>query len=278
LPPGSAAGEPKERLLSVDTPLRVHRHDDGVVVLQLDLPERRNAMTVELTAAWEREVAAVRADRSVRCVVVTGEGAAFSAGGDLSWIVADPDFTVDQQRDRMLAFYRAWLSIRELEVPVLAAVNGPAIGAGLCLALACDLRYGTEATVFSVPFAALGLHPGMAATWLLPMAVGLPRARELFFTGRTVAAAEAASIGLLNGVLPADRLLADVLDIASGIAAQAPIAIRLTKAALAGGGHPSLEAALEWEALAQPITLVTADLREGVAAARERRRPTFQGR
>lgn len=261
-----------------DSPLRVQHRDDGVVVLSLALPERRNAMTVELTAAWAREVAALRGDRAVRCVVVTGEGPAFCAGGDLSWIVDEPDTSVDGQRDRMLAFYRTWLSIRELDVPVLAAVNGPAIGAGLCLALACDLRYGSESARFSVPFAALGMHPGMAATWLLPMAVGLPRAREMFFTGRQVDAQEAVSIGLLNGVWPANRLLPEVLDVAKRIAAQAPVAMKLTKAGLARGGHASIEEAVEWEALAQPITLLTEDLREGVAAAREGRRPHFVGR
>lgn len=264
--------------MAEESPLRVQHLDDGVVVLTLALPRRRNAMTVELTEAWVREVAALRGDRKVRCVVVTGAPPAFCAGGDLSWIVGEPDASVDVQRDRMLAFYRDWLSIRDLEVPVLAAVNGPAIGAGLCLALACDLRYGSESAQLSMPFATLGMHPGMAATWLLPMAVGLPRARELFFTGRQVEAQEAAAIGLLNGVRPDDRLLPDVLAVASGIAAQAPVAIRLTKAALARGGHASVADALEWEALAQPVTLTTEDLREGVAAAREHRRPTFSGR
>jgi enoyl-CoA hydratase/carnithine racemase len=264
--------------MSADSPLHRTEPADGIVVLTLALPHRRNAMTVELTAAWGRELAALRGDRSIRCVDVTGEGPAFCAGGDLSWIVGDPDASVDQLRDRMLAFYRTWLTIRDLDVPVLAAINGPAIGAGLCLALACDLRYGSERAAFSVPFAALGMHPGMAATWLLPEAVGVPRARELLFTGRQVAAAEAAAIGLLHGVLPAERLLDEVLDVAADIAAQAPVALRLTKAALARGGHASMEDALEWEALAQPITLTTADLREGVSAATERRRPRFVGR
>jgi enoyl-CoA hydratase/carnithine racemase len=261
-----------------DGPLRIQRRDDGTVVLTLAVPERRNAMTVELTAAWGQQVAALRGDRTVRCVVITGDGPAFCAGGDLSWIVGEPDASVDTLRDRMLAFYRTWLSIAELDVPVLGALNGPAIGAGLCLALACDLRYGSESAVLSAPFATLGMHPGMAATWLLPAVVGLPRARELFFTGRQVGAAEAAAIGLLNGVVPAAQLLEAVLEIAAGIAAQAPIAIRLTKAALARGGHASAADALEWEALAQPITLTTSDLREGVAAAQERRRPHFRGR
>lgn len=259
-------------------PLHVERRDDGVVTLTLALPERRNAMTPELTSAWARAMASLREDRSVRCIVVTGQGRAFCAGGDLSWIGAVPDGTVDAYRDRMLPFYRTWLSILKLDVPVLAAVNGAAIGAGLCLALACDVRYASETAVFSVPFASLGMHPGMAATWLLPEAVGLPRARELFFTGRLVDAEEAEQIGLVQGLRPPDRLLPDVLEIAAGIAAQAPVAVRLTKAGLATGGHVSVEDALEYEALAQPVTFGTADFREGLAAQGDRRRPRFTGR
>src|SRR5205085_113880 len=125
-------------------------------------------------------------DRTVRVVVVTGEGSAFCSGGDTSWIVSEPDANVDDLRTRMMAFYQAWLSIRSLEVPTIAAVNGPAIGAGLCLALACDLRYASASARVAAPFVRLGMHPGMAATWLLPEVVGPAAARDLLLTGRTV--------------------------------------------------------------------------------------------
>src|SRR3954447_2469664 len=124
-----------------ESPLRVTRRDDGVVILTLALPDRRNAMTAELTSAWGETIASLRHDRTVRAVVVTGEGSAFCAGGDLSWIAESPDLSVVALRERMLPFYRQWLSVRDLDVPVIAAVNGPAVGAGLCLALACDIRY-----------------------------------------------------------------------------------------------------------------------------------------
>jgi enoyl-CoA hydratase/carnithine racemase len=250
----------------------------GVVVLTLNLPDRRNAMTAELTAAWQEAIAALAVDADVRCVVVTGAGSAFCSGGDVGWIGAEPNASVAALRTRMMPFYRAWLSIRELEVPTIAAVNGPAIGAGLCLALGCDLRYATPEAKFSAPFTKLGMHAGMAATWLLPEAVGLPAARELLFTGRVVLGQEAADMGLINRVLPPERLLDGVLDIAADIAGTAPIAARLTKVALAGGGHVTFDAALQWEGLAQPITLATDDLHEGLAAARERRSPNFKGR
>lgn len=264
-------------------PLRIDRPADGVVVLTLAQPERRNAMTEELTEAWGATIAELAVDRTVRAVVVTGEGGAFCAGGDLSWLGAgDPDAGDSEAqvpvrlRDRMFPFYRTWLAIRNLEVPTIAAVNGAAIGAGLCLALACDLRYAVANAKLAMPFTSLGMHPGMAATYLLPEAIGLPRAREMLLTGRIVTGTEAAGTGLVNGVFEPERLLDEVLGIASRAAAAAPIATRLTKRALQHGPR-SFEEALEWEALAQPVTLASADLREGLLAQAERRRADFRG-
>src|SRR4051794_14282618 len=169
-----------------ESPLRVERRDDGVVVLTLDLPDRRNAMTGELTAAWGSTIAKLRGDRSVRCIVVTGQGSAFCAGGDLSWIAESPDLNVDAIRDRMLPFYRTWLSIRELEAPSIAAVNGHAIGAGLCRALACDLRYAARGAKLSAPFRLLGMHAGRGASGSLPAGVGGPLAPRVPLNGRAV--------------------------------------------------------------------------------------------
>ena len=257
--------------------LRVERRADGVVVLTLDNPDRRNAMSDAMTAAWVRAVDDLAGDRGVRAVVVTGAGSAFCSGGDTSWIAGEPDASVDALRERMLPFYRAWLSIRRLEVPTIAAINGPAIGAGLCLALACDLRYAGRRARLGVPFVRLGMHAGMAATYLLPNVVGDAAARDLLLTGRTVDADEALRLGLVSRVLPDEELLDTVLETAGGIAATAPVASRLTTVALRGGGHADFETALQWEALAQPVTLATADLQEGVAAAREKRPPRFTG-
>ncbi len=257
-------------------PLLVERPSPGVVLLTLALPERRNAMTEELTAAWKEAIAEIAGDRTVRAVVVTGQGTAFCAGGDLSWIESG-GASVDALRTKMMTFYRTWLSVRDLEVPVLAAVNGPAIGAGLCMALACDLRYASPTARFGAPFAALGMHPGMAASYLLPEAVGLPRAREMLYTGRILKADEAAEIGLINGVIAGESLVADVLATAEKVAGMAPVAVRLTKSALRHGPRSYVEA-LEWEALAQPVTMATADMQEGLKAQGERRTARFEGR
>jgi enoyl-CoA hydratase/carnithine racemase len=256
-------------------PLRIDRPDDGVVVLTLDVPERRNAMTEELTAAWADAIPRLAGDSSLRCVVVTGAGPAFCAGGDLSWIDAGGSLEVVAIRARLLPFYRTWLAIRDLEVPTIAAVNGPAIGAGLALALACDVRYAVPDARLSAPFTSLGIHAGMATTWLLPEVAGLAVARELLLTGRVVTGAEAVPLGLMTRTFPPETFMADILHVARTIASRAPVATRLTKIALAGGGHASFEAALAWESLAQPLTMATDDLTEGLRAQRERRPPRF---
>lgn len=255
----------------------MERRPNGVVIITLDWPERRNAMSAPMTASWVRAVAALRGDRDVRALVVTGAGSAFCSGGDVSWIGSEPGASVDDLRARMLPFYRDWLSVRDLEVPVIAALNGAAIGAGLALALACDLRYAAEDAKLGVPFTALGMHPGMATTYLLPQVVGLAAARELLLTGQLVTGAEAARLGLVTRALPAADVLAHALDVADQIATRAPVATRLTTLALRAG-HADLEAALQWEAMAQPITLATADLHEGLRAQQERRAPRFTGR
>lgn len=252
--------------------------DDGVVLVTLAQPDRRNAMSDRMTVAWSSAMAALREDRAVRAVVVTGAGSAFCSGGDTGWIGAEQDATVADLRARMLSFYRSWLSVRALEVPTIAAINGPAVGAGAALALACDVRHASASARFSVPFATLGMHPGMLTTWLLPEVVGVAAARDLLLTGRRLDSDEMLRLGLVTSVSGDDGFLDGVLHLAHQVAAAAPVALRLTKVALAGGGHASYEAAEQWEGLAQAVTLATDDLQEGLAAAREKRRPRFTGR
>lgn len=249
-----------------------------VAVVTLDLPERRNSMSTAMTASWVRLMGQLRTDEALAAVVVTGAAPAFSGGGDLSWIVKDPDAPVSELRTRMLTFYRSWLSIRDLEVPTIAAVNGAAIGAGFAVALACDLRYAADDARIGVPFTSLGLHPGMATTWSLPNVAGHAVARDLLLTGRMVSGTEAAGLGLVSRALPAEEVLPEAIAAAERIAAAAPVATRLTLQALRDGGHATFDDALQWEALAQAVTLATEDLHEGIAAAAAKRAPTFHGR
>jgi enoyl-CoA hydratase len=249
-----------------------------IALITFNLPERRNSMSEAMTASWSRLMADLRADDSLAAVVVTGAGSAFNAGGDLSWIVSEPDASVNELRTRMLAFYRSWLSIKTLEVPTIAAINGPAIGAGFALALACDIRYIAQDAKVGVPFTGLGLHPGMATTWSLPNVAGSAVARDLLLTGRIIQGAEAVTLGLASLCAPADEVLRHALDAARRIATTAPVATRLLVTALRDGGHATYEDALQWEGLAQAVTLTMQDMREGIEAAAARRPPVFHGR
>lgn len=262
-----------------DLALHVARHGTGeIAVVELALPDKRNAMSAEMTESWGTVTGLLAANPDLRAVVVTGRGKGFCAGGQLDWIVAEPDAPATRLRERMAQFYATWLSIGRVEVPTIAAVNGHAIGAGLAVALACDLRVVSTAATLAMPFTHLGLHPGMASTWLLPQAVGLPVARDMLLTGRRVSGADAVGLGLASRAVEPDAVLSEALEMARSVAESAPQAARLTCVTLRDGGHRSLADALQWEALAQGVTMTTEDLREGIAAAADRRPARFTGR
>lgn len=252
--------------------------DAGVVTLTLNRPDVRNAMNVELTDAFVEAVESLRADETVRAVILTGEGKAFCAGGDLGWIKPGPEADVPAMRRKMREFYPKFLAIRDLDVPTVAAINGPAIGAGLCLAMACDIRVASTDAKLAAPFTRLGMHPGMAATYLLTRLVGTARAADLLFTSRTVDGAEAERMGLVNRAVPSGELLETARAIAAEIAANAPIPMGMVKRAIYLAERADLDTMLEYEGLAQPVTLATSDLLEGLSAVKEKRAPRFQGR
>ena len=254
------------------------RRDGDVLVVELADPDRRNMMGLAMTAAWARLMPAIAADTGVRAVLLTGRGSAFTSGGDTSWIGADSHEPVAVLRTRMLSYYRTWLLIRDLPVPTIAAMNGPAIGAGAALALACDLRWAGESASLSVPFLQLGLHPGMLSTVRLTEVAGVAAARDLLFTGRRIRSSEMRELGMVSRVIGDDELIAESLAGAHQVAAAAPTAMRLTKAALRDGGPRDWRSAMEWEGLAQAVTLASEDLTEGLDALREKRAPRFTGR
>jgi enoyl-CoA hydratase/carnithine racemase len=250
----------------------------GVAELVLDRPATRNAMTEPMGQDIRAAVDSLRAREDLRVVIVRGAGGVFSAGGDLSFIEECAAAGAFANRCRMEDFYRLFLSVRALRVPTIAAVGGPAIGAGACFALACDLRVAAADARFGFTFVKLGLHPGMGATYFLPRVVGPAAAADLLLTGRTVDAQEAARLGLVSRVVPPDRLLDEARALAAEIAAGAPIATAQTALTLRGSLERTLDEALAREAHAQSIDYGTADVAEGVAAIRERRPPRFRGR
>lgn len=255
-----------------------------VVTLQFNDPDHLNAMTRTMGEAFRQRIASLSRDESVRAVVLTGSGRAFSAGGDLDMLqqqadkgAADPDGAWREIRDEMSTFYRLFLTVRDLPCPTIAAVNGHAIGAGFCVALACDFRYVASEAKLGLNFTRLGVHPGMGATWSLPRLVGPAMAAELLYTSRLVAGEEALALGLANRVAPRAELLGLAQTTAAEIAANAPGAVRAVKHALRRTESASLEDQLQFEASEQAKNFTSADAQEGIAAVREKRDPSFEG-
>jgi len=259
--------------------------DGGVATLLLNDPERRNAMSQAMAEQFAARVAELAADSALRAVILTGAGRAFSAGGDLAMIqqradlaIAHPGSARRVVGDAMRSFYRLFLSVRDLPCPAIAALQGSAIGAGFCVALACDVRIASSEARLGLNFTALGLHPGMGATWTLPRLVGPARAAELLYSSRLVTGEQAAGMGLVNRALPPDEVVPAARALAVEFAAAGPLANRAVKRALARSAGASLEDQLAFEADEQAATLASRDAQEGLAAARERRRPVFEGR
>src|SRR5262245_47005680 len=251
---------------------------DGVAVLTLNQPARRNPMSERMGEEIQDALRAVEANEAARVLIVAGAGESFCAGGDMALIEANTHRDVEARRQIMRGYYDRYLSLLRLGLPTIAAVHGHAVGGGLALALACDLRYAAEDARLSVNFARLGLHPGMASTLTLPRAIGAARALELFYTGRVVSGREAEAMGLVNRAVPKDALMPTALETARTIAANAPQVVRMLKRAVYQGLESAIAAAVEYEAFCQAITFGSADLQEGLAATRERRAPRFADR
>ena len=248
--------------------------EDRVAVLTLDDVVRKNAMTEALGDAVRDAVLALRQRNDVRAVVVTGAGEAFSAGGDLAMLERLRQASFAEARSHMLAFYARYLSLLDLDVPTIAAVRGPAIGAGLCVATACDLMVVADDATLAFNFVGLGLHPGMGASYFLPRRVGHQRAAELLFTGRRFTGRDAVAMGLALDAVTAEGVVSHAVGLARQIAAQSGEAVRALCRTLEVD-RAALRAALEREASAQAGSYASDDLREGLAALRERRPPRF---
>ncbi len=262
--------------------IQIERHGP-VELWTLNRPERLNALPDlgdgdVFAAACE----AVNADQGVRCVVLTGAGRAFSAGGDLKAMQGKSDLfegtgTEIRERYRRVV-HRIVRSLYGLEVPLIAAVNGPAMGLGCDIAGLADLRIASEAASFGVPFLKLGILPGDGGTWLMPRNVGYARAAELLFTSRTLDATTALEWGLVNRVVPAAALMSEAMAMAGTVAGQAPQALRMTKALLRQGRDATFDQILEMTAAMQALAHLTDDHAEGVAAVLEKRPADFTGR
>ncbi len=246
----------------------------GIYGLVFNDPSRRNAMGLEMAADFQRAVARLRQDSSIRAVIITGGGSCFSAGGDLEMLLAKAEQSKEQNKSDMLSFYNAFLCVLNLDVPVIAAVNGHAIGAGACLAMACDYRVIADDARLGFTFTRLGLHPGMGATLTLPRLVGTGVAIDLLLSGRIIAGREAAAMGLVNAAVPAAGVREAAVTYASELLGCGSLAIRGLLRTLRPD-QAAWQAALAREAAEQAENYATAEFLEGIHAALERRPPRF---
>ena len=251
----------------------------GVATITLNRPDRLNALTFEVYEELASTFKTLERQSSVRAVVITGRGRGFCSGGDVEGIIAEL-FAKDARG--LLEFTRVTgaliQSVRELRRPVIAAVNGVAVGAGAVLAAACDLRIASESARFGYVFPKVGLcGADMGAAYLLPRIVGLGRASELLFFGDIIDAAEAHRIGLVNRVVPADEVLPLAMTWAEKLAAGPAFAHTMTKQMLESEHTMPLAAAIEAEAQAQAICMAHPDFREAYDANKEKRPPRFEG-
>lgn len=264
------------------------RVEDGVAVITMNRPERRNALSPAMLEGLADTLAAVELDDDVGCVVLTGAGGAFCAGGDVKAMAGEPsaesgsstppagyDQRVHAQR-RMQRDTSGRLF--EMPKPTIAAIPGPAAGAGFSLALACDLRYAVEGAVLTTAFAKVAFAGDYGGTWFLTRLVGPAKARELYFFSERIDTAEAERLGIVNGVLPADTFEQQVMERARELAQGPTIAYRYMKENLNRAVHGELGECLDMEAAHHIHTGTTEDHREAARAFVEKRTPRFSGR
>jgi enoyl-CoA hydratase/carnithine racemase len=257
----------------------IYEQAGPVVTLTMNQPEQRNPLTgntavPEFLAAIDR----IDGDAGVRCVILTANGPSFCAGGDIREMKrqSTPEVTeMDIRQDYRRGIQRLPLSLFNLEVPVIAAVNGHAIGAGLDLACMCDIRIASDKAKFAESFVKLGIIPGDGGAWLLPRIVGLSRASELAFTGDIIDAQQALAWSLVSQVVPHEQLMDSARALAARITAHPSHALRMTKRLIREGLHSRLDTVLEMSAAFQAISHKTADHFEAVNAFLEKRAPKY---
>ena len=261
--------------MMLDAPILLEKKNK-IAQITINRPQNRNSMDQEVMPAFLETVNRVKEDPEIRCVIITGTGKSFCAGADFKDSRQEnPDLL---PHERLLEVYEPFLKISEIKVPTIGALNGHAIGGGFGLALICDIRVANKDAKYGANFARLGLHSGMAVSYMLPRLVGLPRANELLFTGRLVNGETASQIGLANYAVEESDVLKKAWELAEEIAGCAPAAVRMMKRNVYRGINWDPRSAAEIEAHCQSRSLETEDAKEGIRALLEKRVPEFKGR
>ena len=260
----------------------IYEKDGRVVTLTLNRPDTRNALSSEdVYAAFENSMLKISRDFDISCVILTGKDPAFSSGGNVKMMYdrakesrERPAATRHHYRDGIHRIPRAF---NLLEVPVIAAVNGPAIGAGCDLSMMCDIRIASDKAFFAESFVKVGLIPGDGGSWLLPRTVGRSRAAEMTFTGDQIDAQTAAQWGLVSRVVPHDKLMDEARALAKRIVVNPPATLRMTKRLLKMAEFQRMDEALETAGMMQALSQTLFDHEEAARAFTEKRKPVFKG-
>jgi 2-(1,2-epoxy-1,2-dihydrophenyl)acetyl-CoA isomerase len=273
------SSSPKAEQQPQEAPVIQEKRDGAILTLILSRPEKMNALNKYLAIALNETLGRVLSDKEISVVVLTGAGRAFCSGGDLGVIgKGRQENDITDLEPLLRSGAQAVLKLHTMRQPVIAAINGPAAGAGMNIALACDIRIASENATFGQNFAKVGLYPDYGGTFFLPQLVGPAKAAELFYTGDMIDAQTALRLGIVNRVVPAADLEAEAHALAKKIADGPGVAIRAVKQAVFGGSKDRLAKVLEHEVQEQLKCFLSEDCSEGIRAFREKRKPKFQGK
>lgn len=254
------------------------RIEGYIAVITLNRPEVKNAFSPEMIDLWRQFLEEARTDDGVRVIIVTGSGDTFCSGGDIRDMAEGKLMSWEMKRFLWEGVHRIVLTMEELDKPVIAAVNGAAMGAGLDMALMCDLRVCSDRAKLAESYILMGLVPGDGGAYFLPRLVGISKAMELLLTGDVIGPKEALQMGLVNHVVSHERLMEETMVLAQKIASKPPLAIRMMKRAVYQGQASPLKSHLDYISSQIALLSETEDHREAARAFLEKRKPVFMGK
>ncbi len=263
--------------MTMKEPHLLYETEEHVAKIIINRPEAKNAFSPEMISLWREALERAQADQSIRVIVVTGKGDTFCSGGDIRDMAEGKLRSWDMKNFLWEGVHRIVLALEDTDKPVIAAINGVAMGAGLDMAIMCDLRVCSDKAKMAESYIMMGVAPGDGGAYFLPRLVGIARALELLLTGRVISAKEALDIGLVNRVVPHEKLMEETMSLAKEIAGKPPLALRMIKRAVYQAQRSDLLSHLDYISSQLALLSETKDHQEAARAFLEKRKPHFKG-